>query len=127
MKTHAAQTFEDVPPVVALYDGWREKPGKRRTLEPIQLPESVASGHFRGGRHERMWLRDLRATAKTRLRKAGVRTLVIMQFLGHAPTVHETYDNVDADDLRAAAHSLRVGRGRVSDRTQARDNTAVNP
>ena len=55
----------------------------------------------------RMWVRDLRATAKTWLRKSGISTPVVMRFLGHAATVHEGYDNVDADDLRAAAEALR--------------------
>ncbi len=55
-----------------------------------------------------MCVRDLRATAKTWMRKSGVRTPVAMAFLGHKPKdVHDMYDNVDASDLRAAAEVLR--------------------
>ena len=31
-----------------------------------------------------------------------------MRFLGHVATVHDGYDNVDADDLRRAAEVLRT-------------------
>ena len=43
--------------------------------------------------------------------KTGIRTAVAMEFMGHKKrTVHEGYDNVDADDLRAAAETLRTHR-----------------
>ena len=53
----------------------------------------------------------LRPTAKTWMAKTGTRTAVAMEFMGHKKrTVHDGYDNVDADDLRAAAETLRTDR-----------------
>ena len=55
-----------------------------------------------------MWARDLRSTSKKWLRTFGIETAVAMRFMGHKASVHESYDNVDADDLRAAAEALRL-------------------
>ena len=42
------------------------------------------------------------------MRKSRVRTSVAMSFMGHKPmTVHDEYDVIDLDDLRAAAEALR--------------------
>jgi len=57
---------------------------------------------------EGMWLRDLRATARTVMTNARIPEPVIRRYLGHSLGVSESYYEPAMADLREAAESLAL-------------------